>query len=31
LPEYPLSPPGLREIIKNSKESGLVVYLGDVH
>ena len=31
LPEYPLSPPGLREIIKNSKESGVAVYLGDVH
>lgn len=29
--EYPLSPPGLREIIKQNLQGGAARYLGDVH
>lgn len=31
LSEHPLSPPGLSEVIRSSRESGAARYLGDVH
>ncbi len=31
LADYPLSPPGLAEVIRSTRESGAARYLGDIH